>query len=148
MIIRSQPWRLGDITRLYVTAAAGGSILLLGWWGTSGAATLHDQIAWINVAILGLIVWGAGIAQWLTAGRRAVGQRRRALLADPTPALEPSPRVDAEHLEEGIGRVVATAAMSHYHRTSCSLVAGKRARAASRARHEAAGRRPCDFCRP
>jgi hypothetical protein len=44
--------------------------------------------------------------------------------------------------------LVATSSMARYHRPSCPLATGKAVRAAGRATHEVAGRRPCGVCRP
>jgi hypothetical protein len=135
------PWRLANLIVLWITLAAGATLLLLAWWGASATADGPSQVAWINVGVCGLIVSGAGVTSWVLSGRRAVGARRvllvpdAALRTDAVRADDRRPLVTARHL-------------TRYHRAGCPMVAGKRTRAATAARHRAAGLEPCGVCRP
>ena len=135
------PWRPANLLVLWVTLAAGATLLVLAWWGASATADQSSQVAWINVAVGGLIVSGVGITSWVLSGRRAIGARRRLLLADGSPSPDASPLDRAEPL-------VTAAHLTRYHRSGCPMVAGKRTRTASAAGHRAAGLEPCGVCRP
>jgi len=135
------PWRLANLLVLWVTLAAGATLLVLAWWGASATADQSSQVAWINLGVCGLIVAGVGITAWVLSGRRAVGARRMLLFPDPSPGTDASPADESEPL-------VTAAHLTRYHRSGCPMVAGKRTRAASAARHRAAGLEPCGVCRP
>ena len=135
------PWRLANLVVLWVTLAAGATLLVLAWWGASATADQSSQVAWINLGVCGVIAAGVGITSWVLSGRRAVGARRLLLFPD-TPSL-----TDASPADES-GPLVTAPHLTRYHRTGCPMVAGKRTRAASVARHRSAGLEPCGVCRP
>jgi hypothetical protein len=103
------------------------------------------QVVWIDLAGAALLVSGAGVVLFLTAGRRAIGRRRLGLFGD---------FVDGEALAAlatgvAAGDLVSAPTMTKYHRADCSFVAGKAGVvAASAAGHEQAGRRRCGVCLP
>src|SRR5207248_2464163 len=134
-------WRLANLVVLWVTLAAGATLLALAWWGASATADLSSQVAWINLAVCGLIISGIGITTWLLSGRRAVGARRMLLVPDASPSTHATP-IDER------GGLVTAAHLTRFHRSNCPMVTGKRTRAASAARHRAAGLEPCGVCRP
>jgi hypothetical protein len=135
------PWRLANLVVLWVTLAAGATLLLLAWWGASATADESSQVGWINLGVCGVIVSGAGITSWVLSGRRAVGARRILLFPDAAPVAGPDHTVERAPL-------VTARHLTRYHRAGCPMVAGKRTRAASAARHRAAGLEPCGVCRP
>ena len=135
------PWRLANLVGLWVTLAAGATLLVLAWWGASATADQSSQVAWINIGVCGLIVSGVGITTWVLSGRRAVGARRMLLFPDAQPVTDAIPTDES-------GPLVTAAHLTRYHRSGCPMVAGKRTRAASAARHRAAGLEPCGVCRP
>jgi hypothetical protein len=125
----------------------GAVAMILGWWGVSGATARSDQYDWLNVGVAGVIVIGAANCGWLVAARRrlaahagAVYQRvdTQAVSPDPQGAVVPSTQA----------ALVAATGMRHYHRADCEYARGKKVSAATLARHDRAGRRPCPVCRP
>jgi hypothetical protein len=129
---------------LYAATIGGLATMFVGWWGASGTARLSHQIPWVVVAAAGLIALGAGNGLWLLIGRRAVADRRRALLSSfevPAPA-------EAVVTDGAEPRPVWSAGMQRYHRPDCQLVAGKTTRSATVAAHAKAGRQPCGMCQP
>src|SRR4051812_18169017 len=73
------PWTVGQLL-FWLAASTGGLILLLvSWWLSSGQPRLGSQIPWLNAAIAGLAVAGAGNLLWLLQGRRVVAERTRAV---------------------------------------------------------------------
>src|SRR5947207_2668862 len=148
----SIPWRVDDLVVLYATTFAGAVMLLIAWWGASGTTQLGAQLAWVNVAVAGVILAGTGNAIWLLHGRRSVTLRRRRLV-DEGFSLGAGARthpVPSGGSRVGAGpdaALVASPRMTRFHRQDCPLVAAKVVSAASRSSHERAGRRPCGVCR-
>jgi vacuolar-type H+-ATPase subunit I/STV1 len=139
---RALPWSPIDALVLWLLLLVGAVLLFLGWWGTSSTARLGHQVVWLNLGALGLLVAGLGVAVWLAAGRRAVGRRRRLLLADVPVAVE------GTGVEGFTAELVAGPSMTRYHRADCEFVAGKPVTRAPEAIHHRAGRRPCAVCLP
>lgn len=142
----SRPWRVGSVLGLYIAVSVGALLLVLGWWGASGASEPSQQMLWINLGVIGILLSGVGVGYWLLTGQRAVGKRRRAVLAL-MGVDKPDPRA-LEEVVSSLDDLVAAPAMTRYHRTSCPLAAGKAVRVASLAAHRSAGRRPCGICQP
>jgi len=142
---RSAPWSLAGVVAIYVTTGLGLALVAASWWGTSGTVVVHDELPWLQVGIVGLVVLGTGNGVWLLAGRRAVGQRRRLLVADVDVDSLPRPgvAVTAEH-----PLPVAATGMRRFHRPECPLALGKPVVAATPDEHLEAGRAPCGICRP
>ena len=141
---RTEPYTAADVLTIYATSVVAGGLGLLAWWNTSGAVDVNTQVPWANVAILALVVAGTGNAVWLLRCRRAVGERRAAILplgtghSRRTTLAAPTTRT----------KPVAVAGATRYHDGRCVFVDGKAVRRASEAAHRRAGRRPCDFCQP
>ena len=139
-------WTLGPALWLALVNGGGMLLILVAWWGSSGSVRLPNQVAWLNVGVLGVVTAGAGNVTWLLAGRRAIAERRGAMQAR-IAALAPAvaaPDVAAAADE----RLVSRAGMTRYHRKECPLVAGKTVAGATLARHHKAGRHPCGVCEP
>jgi hypothetical protein len=143
--VATAPWTSGSMGRSGLLMALGALIWFLGWYQLSGKATSDEQTAPLNIAILGVLIAAAGQLGWVLDGRRAVGQRRQALLED-TPDVEAAPtstesrRAAGEPQWAGGGR--------YYHRSDCALSIGRQPAMASRDEHEAAGRSACGVCAP
>ena len=142
---RPIPWRLYDVLVVYAATALGFGLLVVAYWGASSTAEMSRQLPWVNVAIVGIMVLGTGNAVWLLNGRRAVGERRRRLVADPEMGDGEHPGAVTSVVTD---RPVAAAGMRHYHRPDCQLVAGKSVRATTLAQHRRARRQPCGMCQP
>jgi hypothetical protein len=143
---RPLPWRIGDLMAAYVAACAGGVLIVTGWWGLSSKAFASQQVGWLSLGILGLVVAGIVEVTWLMVGRRAVGERRRRLNARMSSLLPDVQRRPASG--PGPSALVAMRSMRHFHRPDCPLATAKPVRAASRSAHGKAGRKPCGVCDP
>ena len=139
--VAPSPWSAKQRLTLVVLLALGAIGLIAGYTGTSGTLRVSRQVVWLNVAAAALLVSGAGVVLFLTAGRREIGQRRFGLFGnvveDETATL-PGSRSAAD--------LVAAASMTLYHRADCPFVEGKSVAVATAAAHEQAGRRPCGVC--
>lgn len=142
------PWRPAEAIWTTALNIVGAVVVFVGWLGVSGTARLSHQYGWTSVAVVGLVIAALGNGLWLLGGRRAVGVRRRRLLADPprgavdvtSAAVATSPPAD--------DRLVTAPAMTRYHRPGCILVRGKDVRPYEPARRGAPAARPCGMCRP
>jgi len=140
--VAPSPWSARQRLVLVVLLALGAIGLIAGYTGTSGTLQVSDQVVWLNVAGAALLVSGAGIILFLTAGRREIGRRRLGLFGDVVDEVAPAGLTDAR----SAGDLVAAATMTRYHRADCSFVEGKTVVAAPATGHEQAGRRPCGVC--
>jgi hypothetical protein len=141
--VAPSPWTAKQRLFLVLLLALGVIGLIVGYTGTSGTLRVSHQVGWLNVAGAALLVSGAGVVLFLTAGRRQIGRRGLGLFGDvgdeeAAPAALPGNR--------SAGELVAAATMTRYHRADCSFVEGKAVVAATAAGHEQAGRRPCGVC--
>lgn len=126
-----RPWRDSDLVAATGAALVGLIAILLGWFGASGSPAPARQMLWLNVAVAGLAVYALGNCLWLMRLRRAVGDRRAALVSFEVAEEE----VEAQHTTGGVGRSDRTAVMSaqwvsgdgmaRVHRPDCPVVAGK-----------------------
>jgi hypothetical protein len=116
----------------------GTAGILAGYLGAAGTVDLRAQLAWTALAVGATIVSGAGNAMWL-ASRYKLVRARIGKLSVPAVPVRPA-QID--------GRLVASRAMTRYHRPDCLMVRGKTVRAASPSVHHRAGRNPCGVCEP
>ncbi|GAA0612171.1 hypothetical protein GCM10009547_12750 [Sporichthya brevicatena] len=120
--------------------AIGGVVWFVGWWEVSDRPTMESQISALNVAVLGMLVIGAGQALWFLRGRRAVHDRRRRLLGADAAPRQATIAVAEEDRFAGSERF--------YHRLDCAMVDERNWSPSPRAAHERAGRTPCGVCAP
>jgi hypothetical protein len=108
---------------MLVTSTAGLGLMALAAQGASGEESLGDQVAWLNMAVFGLTVAGAGHASALIAARRLVTLRRQELVGEPaatTPMRSRPPR------GRGAGdQRVRVAGGTWHHDPGCLLVRDK-----------------------
>jgi hypothetical protein len=160
------PWSADHLVGVVVANGVGLVLVFVGWWESSGLGSAHQQLAWLNLGVVGLIIAGGANGLWLARSRRVVTLARAVVLPYPPgsgawPA--PSSNGRASHAVvapargrrfrasadgAGTGVLVAGSAMSFFHRADCLLMAGKEVRVAGRADHERAGRAACEVCRP
>ena len=133
------PWTRSDAARTAAFVAVGLVVWMFGWFGVSGQAAFEGQIAPLNLAIVGVVLVGAGYAGWFLAGRRAVGARKRVLLARSTDVAAAAGAVDPDGFV-GSERL--------FHRVECAMSLDRSWAVRPRVDHERAGRRPCGVCRP
>lgn len=145
------PWGADQRVMLALGWVLGVGTVTLGWWGASGEAVVANQIPWMAVGALGLMIAGALNAAWLLAGRRAVGLRCRDAI--PAPHTDEVPVTVDLRAVTGVDdtagvSLVAAARMRYFHRSGCPLARGKPVTAAERSEHVKQRRIPCEVCRP
>lgn len=137
------PWTPRVLALTAGTSLLGVVLLVVGWFGTSGEARLADQVAGLDLAVIGSAVAAAGQAAWLLHGRRHVGLLRRQVLGGVEWARPVAPTTKGQASDDG-ARVVVPGT-TRYHRPGCLLVAGKATEPLGRG---AASLSPCEVCRP
>jgi hypothetical protein len=138
-------WSSRDRSVLGTGATLGVAVVAVAWNRSGRTADVGDQLAWLETGVAGVVATAFSVALWIRSGRRAVCHRRAGLLG----ALPIDPETSAAPVgDAGAELPLATARGGRYHRASCALVAGRAALPAERAAHDAAGRIPCEVCRP
>lgn len=133
------PWGRAELFVLAASALTGASLVVWAWIGVNGRVTVRDQIPWLNLAVMGVVLAGGANAIVLASVRRRVRTARRAVVrrvqqfALPLPAAEPA----------STGPVTA-ALMTWYHDPACTLMRFKQPVAEGAA--AAKGRVPCPAC--
>lgn len=84
-------WQDGDIVMVSITALVAVIGIVGAWFGATGAGSMAAQAGWLNLGVASLAVYAVGVCLWLLRGRRAVGERRVALISldigeEPVPA--------------------------------------------------------------
>jgi hypothetical protein len=132
------PWQIADAVKAAGLIAVGAIVWFAGWYEVSDRAAMDEQIAPMNLAVVGVLLVGAGQASWFLAGRRAVGARRRALLGA---TAKPSPvAVVAGDLFAG--------GEQFFHQLDCAMVTDRGWMPTTRTDQELSGRTPCGVCAP
>ena len=157
---RATLWSAEDLLRWALVTGLGGIVIAVSWYVCAGDASFNRQIGPLDAAVAGAVVSGLGNAVWLLRGRRALGERRRALLADPLVAIDTGDpgAVRRVSTPAGTGTVspvtseaellVAGEGLLRFHRPDCILASGRAWTSATREQHEDTGRLPCGVCRP
>jgi hypothetical protein len=142
-------WRRGHMTKAAVLIALGTVLWFVGAYQVAGRATLERQAGPMDLAIIGLIVAGAGQVSWIADGRRRIGLRRRALIGvgpqHRAASREPKSAVVAS---SELATCFASADTKLFHRADCRMGEGREWSGAARSAHVAAGRTPCGVCKP
>lgn len=124
-------------------AAVGFSLWIVGYFIVANEVVYDQQETGIILAVLGAVLSVAGGAFFLLTGRRAVTQRRVAVLG-----LVPAVTAKTIAASSVSTVLVAGDGLAKYHRTDCPMAAGRDWPTADAAEHEQAGRKPCGVCRP
>ena len=143
----SGPWTQDHRIALVLRNGVALTLMIVGWWMASGTTSIGAEVAWLSVAVLGLVVAGIANGLWLAMGYRSIVLARNVVIT-PGQDLNPVRTETPARPAEGETSLVTADAMSRYHRTDCQLVVGKELRTAARSLHEQSGRRPCEVCEP
>jgi len=124
---RRTAWRDIDVMMLALATVVGMGAWVTASVGVGFAKTANGEIAWANLGVVGLIIFGTANSFWLLRGRRAIGARRASLVRlVPVPAgaraiVDELP-TEAAQATEGMVRVSGGRLL---HEAVCPLVAGK-----------------------
>ncbi|MBA0126552.1 hypothetical protein H0B56_13455 [Haloechinothrix sp. YIM 98757] len=120
---RHLAWRDGDIVTLAVTALVGPIAIAAAWAGAERAGSALARAGWLQVGVAGFAIFAGGVCLWLLRGRRAVGERRAALISLEQRAADVPRTTHATGTESP--ELVRAEGMARVHRPGCPLVAGK-----------------------
>src|SRR5579862_9341127 len=70
------PWTSAELSRVLVANFVGLILIAVSWFQVAGQLTSRDQLAWLNVGIVGVAVAGVSNGLWLLRGRRNIGLAR------------------------------------------------------------------------
>lgn len=132
-------WSRREAGWLAGVLAIGGVLVALSWFFAAGRADAGDQLLFVSLALVGVVVGLAAVVGWLVRGRRLISARRGLLLGSPPPEAATGAR--AVELVAGPGG-------RWFHRADCLLVDGRGWTPSPRREHESAGRLACPGCRP
>ena len=135
------PWSRRTLILSVAAMALGVVLLVAAWIGASRESQLSQQVALVNLAVVGSAIAATGQAICLLCGRRSVGVLRRQVLPDREHPRRPA----ASRVAHVSTSVVALSSSKRYHRPDCLLVGGKEAIAVDPSLD---GMRPCEVCRP
>jgi hypothetical protein len=141
------PWSLSDARLTFTAGAVGWALLLMSWWGASGTGKQSSQTNWLVLGIGAIVLMALGYLFWVHAGRRAVRQRRDAVVERLERVATASPPTTSERAIASRAWV-ASPAGGRYHREDCLLVRGKDVRRLDGGSRSLAALRPCEMCRP
>lgn len=122
-VLPASPWsrrsRLGTVGGI----AVGALLVVVAAIGAGGERAFRQEIAWLDLGVLGVIIGGATVLLWLLQGRRAVTLVRNQVVelfsADVVVPVE-SLVIDAR-----ADRRVTVAGSTWFHRPGCLLISGK-----------------------
>lgn len=132
------PWTRAQQRLLVAGHVLAAGLVLGAWAGSAGNERLEDQLGWMNLAVIGLVVTGSVNAAWLLAGRRSIGRRRLRVAPD----LVPAPPLSVT--SSGWWRV---SGLRRAHRAGCRLLQGRVAERIDAATIRAEGLLRCEVCR-
>lgn len=144
---RLELWGLPALFTVLACHALAVVLFVVGWYGASQQATPEEQVAWGNLAAMGLLLVAGAHVGWLLSGRRAVGRRSRAL-ARAVPGVV-APVVAAPVLEPAAPAVYVTALRStRFHEPGCPLTTERSVEDVALDAARSRGLRPCGMCDP
>ena len=141
--------RTSGTTSWAVVTALAAFIIVFSWHRASGEGATSDQTAYVNIAVLALILGGlANLVLLLLPARRAVGNRRQSLLRlVPDGGAVRSVASAAGYRGSALGQLlVAGPNLRDFHNHECPMAAGRGWSPASREEHLQHGRIPCRVC--
>jgi hypothetical protein len=145
-------WTKTEFKVLQLGVALGAVALVVGWWGASRTTCWSDQMFWVAVSAVALMVLGVVAAEWTLRGMRSVHERSR-MVARRVERMERAypgsvSALGLQGLVTDPGRLVSASGMSRFHLASCQLVAGKQVSGIPVQSTPTSGLDPCGICEP
>ena len=137
------PWSRRFLMGLIAANVIGATLMLLSCVGLSDQAKLNQQVPWLSLAVIAVVLASTADVGWLIGGRRNLLIRRIDLLAPFVDAATPEAPAPWPSKE-----VVVVAGRPVLHRPSCLLVAGKITEPINVDEANAKPSRRCRVCEP
>jgi hypothetical protein len=151
-------WSSEQLVRLLVGNGVGLLMIAASSYEATRATTMRDELAWLNVGVIGLAVAAVSNAIWLLRGRENVSFARAVLLPGANAVAVMVNPVGAERYANGghsarldhggAASLAAVPGRARYHRQDCAFIAGRAAATGPRHLHEGNGLLPCEVCEP
>jgi hypothetical protein len=143
---RTAPWDTRSVRLLLTFSVVAAALIMVAWSGSSQQATLKAQYAWLDLAMVALLLGAVGQVGWLMAARRSVLARQRAVLTPILAAASGGSRT-APQAHGAAGSVwVQVPGTRRGHRAHCQLVVGKAVVPLTRADIADRDVLPCEVC--
>ena len=141
---RLSPWSRVGRARLVLLVALGAGVVVGSWFFAGGRNDPGDQLVFVSLAVMGIVLEVSGVSGWIVEGRRSVRRFRRELLGGVTfttdPAAAPVGILSSVEL-------VARPDGRWIHRADCPMAKGRGWETVPSV-DQPEGRRPCPACRP
>jgi hypothetical protein len=127
---------------------------------TARATVMSDELAWLNLGVIGLLIAAVSNATWLLRGRESVSFARGALIpgAGAISQLIGSSDLDlgsecrdlapTSRRHDGVGIFATAGGLARYHHPDCPFIAGRLVDLDRREVLEGNGLLPCEVCEP
>lgn len=121
-------------------------MLVVAWASASGTASLHQQVLWSVLGVMGLLTIGAAMLSLVSSGRRTVRVRRQRVVERLEQFLSHRSPGSVDDVALG-SALVQVAGSSRYHRDDCLLVRGRDVTHLAEV-GATDGRSACEMCKP
>lgn len=124
--------------------AVGLTVILISAYAIAGLSTVDDQIPYVALALLGLMLAGLANGMWLLQARQRIASTTAQVLAGYRSGRSPLD-LSAAGPDSAL---VSMPGLPFLHRTECLMVRGKPATTSSEVEAAARGLGRCPVCRP
>jgi hypothetical protein len=148
---RAFPWGVEAGVRSAVLTLGCGIGLIVVWWGAADRGVFSAQVGWLTAGVAVLMVSLYGHASLVIRARRAIGERRAALISDavvtllPNLPAKPVPESAAGNGSAQSGVIVVTG-FNLFHEPGCAMAAGRDTEELSKSQALSAGLSACGIC--
>jgi hypothetical protein len=141
------PWDRRNFLVLGLLTGLGLIGLAVAWYGVSGEPTYGDQIPWLVLAVLSLVLGGIGAVYFLTVGAGVVHKAMRESSRAMRTELVVEPEQEAAPVAVA-GEYVTSPRMTRVHRHDCPQVRGKAVQPVAATEIAQLGLQACGVCSP
>lgn len=136
----SAPWTRAQARAVGACDLVAALLVGAAWIAARHEDSLQDQVPWLNLAVVGLLVATVANGFLFLLARQAVGHRRLELLPDIVVRVRPAPAPAAG------GPSLWLSGTARVHVEGCPMVVGKPAKPITAARIRSKGLLPCEIC--
>jgi hypothetical protein len=114
------PWGPEAALRATRSTVLCAAALVIAWYEVAGKGVFNDQISWLSLGVFAVMGEMAALSGFIFRGRRAIGERRAALITDDVAALFGA-SVDEPHA----AHVVVVPGSRLFHDPVCPMTVGR-----------------------
>jgi hypothetical protein len=143
-VIKRGAWEADDLAQWIVMSVVGALVVFAGWFILSSRDTFASEIPGLDVAIVGVLLFGYAQASFVLRGYRIIEHRSVSLFRA---ARSGRSALDPRDTNGTSGDLVAVDGLRYFHRPSCPLVQGKAHRSLTLPLRSGE-HRACPVCQP